>query len=88
VWILDGETHFVDTWLVGEVVKTLRQDEQSACDGNEIEETRAFAITIIDLEEEDGNTQIKWILLFQAISYLLSCLIWCFQQNLKFRFKP
>jgi len=43
--------------LVIEVVKTLRQDEQNACDGNEIKETKAFATTIIDLEEEDGNTQ-------------------------------
>jgi hypothetical protein len=41
--------------LAGEVVKTLGQDEQSTCDGNEIEETKAFAATITDLEEEDGK---------------------------------
>ncbi len=56
----------------------LKQDEQSACDGNEIEETKAFAATITNLEEEDGNTQNKCILLFQAISCLLSCLILVF----------
>jgi hypothetical protein len=64
--------------LVIEVAKTLRQDEQNACDGNEIKETKAFATIIIDLEEEDGNTQNNWILLFQAISCLLSCLILVF----------
>jgi hypothetical protein len=71
--LLDGETHSADTWLAAEVAEALRQDEQSTADGNEIEETRAFAAAVTDLEEEDGNTQNSWILLSQAISCLLSC---------------
>ncbi|CAM6068123.1 unnamed protein product [Sphagnum tenellum] len=52
--LLDGETHSADTWLAAEVAEALRQDEQSSADGNEIEETRAFAAAVTDLEEEDA----------------------------------
>jgi hypothetical protein len=51
--------HSINTWLAREVAKMLKQDEQSACDGNEIKETKTFATTIIDFKEEDGNTQNK-----------------------------
>jgi hypothetical protein len=71
--LLDGETHSADTCFAAEVAEALRQDEQSVADGNEIEETRAFAAAVTDLEEEDGNTQNSWILLSQAISCFLSC---------------
>jgi len=64
--------------LVIEATKTLKQDKQKVCDGNGIKETKAFATTITNLEEEDCNTENNWILLFQAISYLLSCIILVF----------
>jgi hypothetical protein len=52
-WILDGEIHFANTWLVAKVVEALKNNEQSAGDGYEIKETKTF---VANLEEKDGNT--------------------------------